>query len=161
MTESPVRGPGAVRRGPSLGEFLESDHQRLDRLWDSASEALPTDPAGARARYREFAEGLRRHIDAEEEELFPFLERNSVPLAPHLIATLREEHVEIREALDALLGEVERAGSGVERAELRLRDLLWSHNAREEGSLYGWLDAPFREGAGATADAAIRRRLPG
>lgn len=136
---------GRLRNGEGglpLGAWMEADHIRLDALWERATELRGAAPAEALVLLREFAVGLRRHIDVEEAVLFPYYEaRNPEPTA-RLTDVLREEHRRIRTALDTLLDRAAGAVTEYGVAEVTLRNVLWAHNAREEGLLYPWLNQP-------------------
>ncbi|MDE1821808.1 MAG: hemerythrin domain-containing protein [Euryarchaeota archaeon] len=123
-----------------LGSFLEEDHDRLDALWVRATLAWPRDQVEARQLFEEFRIGLLRHIRVEEEVLFPFYNARSSPSSRHLTDLLHAEHREIMAALARLMAVVNGGPQDLEEAETVLRNVLWAHNAREEGLLYPWFD---------------------
>ncbi|MGI0140386.1 MAG: hemerythrin domain-containing protein [Thermoplasmata archaeon] len=143
----------------SLGEWMEHDHSRLDGLWERAEQAGVRDRAGAASLYHQFADGLIRHIAAEEELLFPFFERYSGPHEPGLIDLLRREHEEIRESLAQLLDAVDLGRTDLGFAATALRNALWAHNAREEGLLYPWFDPAITDGSGRDLATQMRERI--
>lgn len=154
------RTPGL---GPAegLGHWMEADHDRLDELWDRAAARWTTDREAARHDYHDFRDGLLRHIDVEEELLFPYFEERGGLPERHLTELLRSEHKEIRAALAALIVRVDSAAEASEGALTELRNVLWAHNTREEGLLYPWYDGP---GSGAEVEALgerVRSRLVG
>ena len=126
---------------------MEADHDRLDELWERATALRGSDPAESLRLLRRFADGLHRHLGAEEEFLFPFFEERSEPSARGLTDLLRDEHREILRALATVLAEAGSSSGHPEGPEADLRSSLWAHNAREEGKLYPWLDARPDEGA--------------
>ena len=145
----------------ALGEALEQDHRRLDDLWEMATREWREDPQRSRAHFRSFSRGLRTHIQAEEDVLFPFFEEHGGEGAPRLTGLLREEHGRIREALSALLRKVEEGASDLDAESTALQDALWAHNAREEGQLYPWFDAHATRGAAKKVSNEIISRLAG
>ena len=152
---SPPAPEGAGR----LGRLMEADHRRLDDVWEQASSTYETDPAGSLKRYQEFQRGLIRHIAAEEELLFPFFESRGPAVARQFAEVLRQEHREIRTALDDL---VEKSGAhavGRSEAEERLRDLLGAHDAREEEVLYPWCDEPETATSAEELTRQVRARI--
>jgi len=122
---------------------MEADHGRLDDLWEQATRTWPQNRAGAKVLFLSFRDGLLRHIQAEEEVMFPLFEAHGDAAARRFTNLLREEHDQIRSALNALVKKIEAGSGDVELEEAVLRDVLWSHNAREEGLLYpSFNDAP-------------------
>ncbi len=83
-------------------EFMAEDHDRLDGLFREFQSLMGRNPAAARAKLREFDEGLRRHIVWEEGLLFPLYERVSVLSKDGPTSVMRSEHVAILDALAAL-----------------------------------------------------------
>ncbi len=59
----------------TVTEYLSTDHRRLDAIVQEVQDAAHTGAhADAAAAFARFAEGLDRHIRAEEEVLFPAFE---------------------------------------------------------------------------------------
>jgi len=133
----------------TVTEYLGADHERLDAIVLEVEKlvqsGLVSDGAAAFAR---FAEGLDRHIRAEEEILFPaFEEATGMTSGPTVV--MRAEHAELRR----LLPEVSSAlGGGDAQAALgalrRLMGLLSEHNMKEESILYPMTDRSARDVAG-------------
>lgn len=143
----------------SLGAELEQDHARLDELWDRAERAWGTDRDGAALLYHQFADGLIRHIGAEEELLFPFFELHGGAPDRSMVELLRDEHEEIRESLMELLAAVDVGLHELGSPATALRNALWAHNAREEGLLYPWFDPRVTEGEGRDLANRMRERI--
>ncbi|MHB1866212.1 MAG: hemerythrin domain-containing protein [Thermoplasmata archaeon] len=144
-----------------LGQWMEQDHERMDALWDQAKQSWPTDREQATSLFRAFRVGLLRHIQAEEELLFPFFENREEASAKQMIDVLREDHVQIRDDLDALLRKVETGSPDLEPEDTRLRNALWAHNAREEGVLYPWFDERSSAGEGSDLSKKVRALISG
>jgi uncharacterized protein (DUF2249 family)/hemerythrin-like domain-containing protein len=153
-TEIRRRAPGSPR---SVSGYLGQDHDRLDEILPDVERRLAAgDVAGARERFAEFTCGLDRHIEAEEQVLFPDVERRTGMIGGPT-AVMRAEHVEIRAwmagAADALAAE---DASGFRAALQRLRSVLVQHNMKEEHVLY-----PMSEQAASEAGAqeSLVRRM--
>ncbi len=125
----------------TVTEYLEHDHRRLDAIVPEVVQLVNGGAlAKAAARFAEFTCGLNRHIDAEEQVLFPaFEEMTGMATGPTVV--MRAEHVEIRRwmaigaaALDA--GDVTAATKAVSG----LTTALAVHNMKEEQILYPMTD---------------------
>jgi iron-sulfur cluster repair protein YtfE (RIC family) len=140
---------------PTVSEYLESDHRRLDAILIEV-DRLVADAAcdAAAARFADFTSGLGRHIDAEEHVLFPAFERlTGMVTGPTMV--MRTEHVEIRRWM-ALAG-ARLAGAdavGYRAAVQGLESVLGPHNRKEEDILYPMCD---RAAGTDGADDLVRR----
>lgn len=123
-----------------LGELLERDHERLDELWDNAMTLWREDSARSREILGQFQQGLLRHIQVEEELLFPFFEARGTTADHHLVEFLLDEHTQIRAALQSTLEQLGSDSADPEEVTVVLRNVLWAHNTREEGALYPWFN---------------------
>lgn len=137
-----------VEAGPRA--TLLHDHERLDRLLRALLiRARAGDARDLQGPWQAFETGLRAHLAAEEEDVFP----SYAKVRPDDVRALRREHAEIRTLLDA-------AGFGVELHTARLlmlEDLatrLHEHAEHEDRGLY-----PFLEGAPRGLWARVRSRL--
>ena len=133
------RGISALR---SVKEALEWDHDRLDGLDLSATEAWDKGRMrdGAQIHQR-FIFGLLRHIRFEESVLFPEFERVS-GIAPDRGPTgvMRVEHRMIEMLLADMAEAVSRGVRPAVRTRDDLREGLSAHNHKEEKVLYPMLD---------------------
>lgn len=135
--------PGAAAHAPhTVTEALARDHARLDALEQLAFDALAAGDAPAAKRiWDEFAAGLKRHMDIEEEFVFPAFEHHRGLAAASLpTSALRAEHL----AIARLLEEVGHAFAGDGPAALPsrvdLHRLLGPHSMQEERMLYPAMD---------------------
>lgn len=121
----------------SIHRLLHNDHADLDATFD---ELLNAAEAGVDSRtlgeiWTGFESGLRQHMAAEEDFLFPKLERRHSTA----IAELRATHGWIRSRLDEL-------GLDVDLHLIRshqvaeLLDQLRTHAATEDAGLYLWAE---------------------
>jgi uncharacterized protein (DUF2249 family)/hemerythrin-like domain-containing protein len=125
----------------SVTEYLEADHRRLDAILPDV-ERLAAAGAyqDAAARFAEFSSGLDRHIDVEEQILFPTFE-SATGMSSGPTQVMRSEHVEIRDwmrvATDSLAREdAERLAQAI----VGLTQTLSLHNMKEEHMLYPMTD---------------------
>ncbi len=149
---------------PTLAELLEEDHRRLDDLSDQMCRNLHVDPMRAVVLAHLFASGMRRHVTAEENVLFPpyeahfGLSRDSVTAAMErehramlhyverlLVVAERMLHTEEREAA---IGELVRVVRGLDA-------VVAEHSDREERFMFPLLDRKLAEGQ----RAELLRRL--
>ncbi|MGI0054410.1 MAG: hemerythrin domain-containing protein [Thermoplasmata archaeon] len=138
---------------------MEADHRRLDDLWDESVAVRLRDPVASVRLLHEFAVGLLRHIQAEEDLLFPFFERHGPDSAKRTNEIMREGHQRIRHGLDALLAKADAGDPELTDSETTLRNALWAHNALEERRLYPWFDKEMPPAEGSVLASMIRDRL--
>jgi iron-sulfur cluster repair protein YtfE (RIC family) len=120
-----------LRRMPeehaTIEHQVEDIHQRAHfGDWQSLEEVWPR-----------FAQTLERHLQFEEDQLFPLFERDH-PEAKDYVDQLRAEHDEIRRDLEAFRMEIQ---LHVVRADTvtTFLDALRAHSARERAQFYPWL----------------------
>lgn len=124
-------------RRPS--ELLGGDHASIDARWERIWAAPGTNGASRRGLFDVFRTDLERHIQVEEELLFPWM-ASSDPSQRTLVTRLQEEHQRIRELLARTAQELTDDSPTVQETAFALVNELWAHNAREEGEAYPWLD---------------------
>lgn len=131
----------------TVTEFLQSDHTRLDSLYDTFSKAVTEgDWSAATTGFAEFNHGLRRHIRGEEEILFPLFEEKTGMTEAGPTHVMKTEHVDIREILDKIEAAIKNqvADKATENAN-QLRLTLGDHNMKEENVLYPESDSFISE----------------
>lgn len=129
---------------PALTDCLQSDHRRLDAILVEckALAAAGAFPAAA-SRFAAFGRGLSRHIDAEEDVLFPAL-AGWAPDAAGPMHVMTAEHEVIRQTIAAIGNALEK-GDGAWRALVQqLEEVLGAHNMKEERVLYPMADEASR-----------------
>lgn len=150
-------GPTGSEIEAGVTELLGVDHQRLDVLLADAKRLLRTEKeAEARSRFDAFREGLERHIEAEEQILFPVFEELSGGGSGGPTTVMRAEHTELRE----LMAEIARGLEAVPEEGLTtplaaLTALICAHNGKEERILYPMTDRLAREAG--TLDTLLSR----
>ena len=168
---SPVReGPASweidvERRAAPVGSFREVtealvwDHARLDGLEAAAFEARARGAlAQARDLFTDFAHGLRRHIDFEEQLLFPAFETHCrLEGGNGPSAVMRAEHRAIVSLLVVMEREIDDPAAPIELSRAELRRIQRDHDLKEEQILYPALDRMLHEEEGDEMVARIQR----
>ena len=131
---------GTGMKGRSVTQFYESDHDRLDGLFRSFQQLKGTVLEQAGSCFREFQEGLLRHMLWEEEILFPLFDRKAGPDAGGLTQAMKSEHAVIRTYLDRIRDQVQLRSGETDEAEGKLLEALSAHNVKEEQILYPAID---------------------
>lgn len=125
----------------AFGKPLTDQHRHCDELFARFEErAGEGDFAGARRAFDAFILPFERHLQLEEETLFPALEAKlGGPLGP--TAVMRMEHGQMREILTSMLGALD--AKSVEDCLGHSETLLMvmqQHNLKEERMLYPMMD---------------------
>ncbi|MDT8318977.1 MAG: hemerythrin domain-containing protein [Xanthomonadales bacterium] len=125
--------------GDSIQSYYSEDHDRLDELFGRFQSLKASDLQNAAGIFKEFRAGLERHIDWEEEILFPtFEDKTGHRSGPTEV--MRHEHRQIREILDAIDDKLARGDDDTVHEEKGLLAVLEPHNQKEEGILYPMID---------------------
>jgi iron-sulfur cluster repair protein YtfE (RIC family) len=133
----------------SITSYMEQDHDLIDGFAARALQAAAAGDAGTVQREGgEFLRRLRRHIEIEEDVLFPAFEQRTGMVAAGPSRQMRIEH----EMMQPILAGMQQAlaaqdGAGFERTVHALLEILEPHNVKEEQMMYPMLD----ETAGADA----------
>jgi regulator of cell morphogenesis and NO signaling len=136
------RRAAPVGSAREVTEALVWDHARLDALEAAAFEARARGTLSlARAVFTEFAHGLRRHIDFEEQLLFPEFEtRCRLHGGDGPTAVMRAEHRAIVALLVIMEREIDDPETAIELSRVELRQIQRDHDLKEEQILYPALD---------------------
>lgn len=121
-----------------LAKILGREHHDLDALLAvSKSATAGGDIARASATFAEFRSGFERHIDAEEQVLFPAVERVVGATADGPLAVMRQEHAELRRIMQEVATALEGAGrAGLATLFAALTARIYTHNGKEERIVY-------------------------
>ena len=125
----------------TISDFLGYDHLRLGEILPDVERMTEGGAlANAGERFAEFACGLNRHIDAEEQILFPAFEQlTGMTMGPTTV--MRAEHVEIRRWMTIVAASLDAQDvAGVKHAIGQLAETLEAHNVKEEQILYPMTD---------------------
>jgi hemerythrin-like domain-containing protein len=138
----------------TLREYFTGDHRRCDEIWSDVEAAAESGGDQlAKAHFERFAAALERHLQMEEEVIFPAFEeatgmRNAGPTF-----VMRSEHEQMRGLLEQMRGSVDSGDELVDLGDTLLM-LIQQHNSKEENMLY-----PMAEQALASTWAEIREAL--
>lgn len=133
----------------SITSYMEQDHVVIDGFAERALQAAGArDWSALQREAGEFLRRLRRHIEMEEDVLFPAFEQRTGMAAAGPSRQMRIEHDMMR----PILAELQNAaaaqdGSGFEQAAQSLFDILQPHNVKEERMMYPMLDQATGEDA--------------
>lgn len=126
-----------------ISEFMSGDHDRLNAL-------LERFRASGGSALEEFASALGRHMDWEEQILFPALSRKAGVDSLPSIDTMRLQHEDFKRRIEEL--RLCPSGDAILRRNLLevLVEALSDHNFAEEYYIYPWIDGAL--GAAEKAD---------
>ncbi len=150
------------RRGETsprtVTECLQADHGRLEVILTAAqARVAANDFTAAKAAFGEFQCGLNRHIDFEEQVLFPVFEQATGHSHGGPTEVMRQEHVLIRQAMgDAAAALGPASAQRFAAAVATMTGVLAEHNAKEEQILYPMTD---RAAGGAREQDDLVKRL--
>lgn len=135
----------------SIGEAFAHDHRRLEHALQAAGGHVYAESwDAAAAAFAAFRRGIERHMQVEEQVLFPAVEGGA---ETPLTATLRKGHRDLRVFFDELDDALKaRDAEEYSRVAASMRTLLARHDEKEEAELYPAAQA--RLGADAAAVAA-------
>lgn len=122
------------------------DHERLDQLFAAYREQKRVDFARAKPNFREFKNGLYRHIQWEEEILFPLFEEKTGMRGMGPTQVMRIEHRQIIDLLEAIHDKVRQQDPESDSEERELIEVLGAHNHKEENILYPAIDQHVNDG---------------
>jgi hemerythrin len=158
MTSHQATRSALPRSAPAedIKSRLLADHQGLEHQLTLLGQAVAGDdaPADLCQAWTHFEASLRDHLDTEERYLFPVF----AAARGDEVNALRREHQQIRNSLNEL-------GVAAELHTLRkpavddLMLLLRAHAAREDHSLYDWLEDTGDRTAERGLLAMFQRRL--
>lgn len=126
----------------TISTYMQRDHDLIDGIAErAAAAAVAGDWAALERDGSEFLRRLRRHIEMEEDLLFPAFEQRTGMAAGGPSVQMREEHVQMQPILAQLQSAVDgKDGPGYERAARALLEILVPHNQKEEQMMYPMLD---------------------
>ncbi|MFQ5442894.1 MAG: DUF2249 domain-containing protein [Thermodesulfobacteriota bacterium] len=122
----------------TVTDYMQEDHRRLDHIYNDFQEAYKEGRwDAAAAAFREFSLGLRRHIRAEEEILFPAFEEKTGMQESGPTFVMKMEHTDIKELMDRITSSTDaKEREKVSESTDALTNFLADHNMKEEHILY-------------------------
>ena len=125
----------------TVTEYLQDDHARIDALLENVQE-LASEGAFSEAQqhFAGFVSGLARHIEVEENLLFPTFETlTGMTMGPTVV--MRREHEELRRLWESVEETLAHGDADTFKdAIASLLGLLGAHNQKEERMLYPMTD---------------------
>lgn len=128
----------------SITAFMDAEHARIHGIWERTVAALYAEQFGALHGFvGDFIAALKRHINAEEQILFPAIEQKSGDSEP--TRAMRAEHRQMEHMLERLkpLLTVQELWTGIKAVEgqtIEPAALLRSHENKEHDVLYPLAD---------------------
>jgi len=137
----------------SITDYMQQDHVLIDRIAERAAAAAAAgDLAGIERDGTLFLQRLERHIEMEENLLFPAFEERTGMTAAGPSVQMRAEHEQMhgifQQMRDAIAA---KDAAGWQRASQALLEVLVPHNLKEEQMMYPMLD----DAMGADAEALL------
>ena len=129
-----------MRDTGTISGFFQHDHDRLDALLQSFQTLKRQNVLKAKEAFTQFKSGLERHIQWEENLLFPLWEEKTGMSDGGPTFVMRHEHRRIEEQLQAIDRNVTEEQADDAQAEQALLALLAAHNLKEERVLYPAID---------------------
>lgn len=137
----------------SITAFMQQDHVLIDGILERATAAAQAgDLAVLEREATLFLQRLERHIDMEENLLFPAFEERTGMTAAGPSAQMRAEHEQMQGIFLQMRAAVAaKDAAGYRRASQALLEVLVPHNLKEEQMMYPMLD----DAMGAEAPALL------
>lgn len=132
---------GASGGQETIYSYLTKDHERLDDLLENFIVQLQ-DGKLAFDIFEQFNSGLKRHIQWEEELLFPLFENYTGSVNSGPTAVMRNEHIDIISLINTI-ADKQNNQITISNATTQLKTLLANHNFKEERILYPLMDKYF------------------
>lgn len=137
----------------SITAWMQQDHVLIDGILERATAAAQAGDFAALEREAAlFLQRLERHIDMEENLLFPAFEERTGMTAAGPSVQMRAEHEQMhgifQQMRDAIAA---KDAAGWQRASQALLEVLVPHNLKEEQMMYPMLD----DAMGADAEALL------
>lgn len=146
---------------PDVTATLTAHHRACDELF-LAAEAAAADGKWpeCEAKFGAYRAEIERHIEFEEQVLFPAFEQGT-GMTQGPTTVMREEHAQIRDLNDRMAAAAARrdAGEFLAASETFLV-LMQQHNLKEEGVLYPECDALLGPQGGAIGEGLRAFEVP-
>lgn len=123
-----------------INDFMSSDHDRLDKIFETFQNVKVKDIAKAKELFLTFKKGLERHIVWEEELLFPAFDAKHNLKDSGPTAAMKDEHKQIKEFLVKIEEKISKNDANSDDFEVELLNVLGMHNHKEEMMLYPGID---------------------
>lgn len=123
----------------TVSKYMTEHHNLMNKLFDNYSTMRKEEHKKTLQCFNYMSTQLLRHIDWEEEILFPLFETrfNHASSTTYL---LKKQHSQIKQNMDEIKHELTKYPYNTEELEEDLKSLLGVHNATEEYAVYSWID---------------------
>ncbi len=145
----------------SINDYMMKDHAICDATFERAADAARSaDWAKLQRESSDFLARIARHIEIEENRLFPTFEESSGMSTGGPTETMRSEHVQMQ-PLFAQMREAAAAQNAASYLEASgaLHEILTQHNMKEEQMMYPMLDSSLGPKGAADMVAECKRAL--
>jgi iron-sulfur cluster repair protein YtfE (RIC family) len=138
---------------PDIAATLTAHHRACDELFLAAEGAAADEKwPECEAKIAAYRAEMERHIDFEEQALFPAFEQ-ATGMTQGPTTVMREEHAQMLELIEDLVDAASRSHSeDYLAASETMLVLMQQHNLKEEGVLYPEFDALLGSDDGAIAE---------
>jgi len=122
-----------------ISRYMSDHHNLLNRLFDNYSLSGKGKENKTLQTFNDFSKQLLRHIECEEEIIFPLIDTKLNPVSVPTYM-LKKQHIRIKKYLEEIHFELTKHINNSEELEQDLKKLLDCHNATEEYTIYSWID---------------------
>ena len=127
-----------------VSQYMSEHHKLMVRLFDNYSLLRKGKENKTLQSFNDFSTQLLRHIECEEEIIFPLIETKFNPVSVPTYM-LRKQHIKIKKYLGEILYNLKKHLYNTDDLEQGLKKLLDCHNATEEYTIYSWIDYLINE----------------
>ncbi len=146
---------------PSINDYMMQDHAACDARFERAADAARSASwAALQSEAGAFLDHIARHIELEEDLLFPAFEHDAGMSSGGPTGTMRSEHQQMQPIFAQMRAAAEaRDAAAYLDAAQALHELLQQHNMKEELMMYPMLDQSLGAEAAAAMVDKLRRAL--
>ncbi len=123
---------------------MSEHHKLMVRLFDNYCLLRKGKENKTLQSFNDFSTQLLRHIECEEEIIFPLIETKFNPVSVPTYM-LRKQHIKIKKYLGEIIFKLTERINNSEELEQSMKKLLDCHNATEEYTIYRWIDYLLNE----------------
>ena len=127
-----------------VSQYMSEHHKLMVRLFDNYCLLRKGKENKTLQSFNDFSTQLLRHIECEEEIIFPLIDTKFNPVSVPTYM-LRKQHIHIKKYLGEILYKLKKHLYNTDDLEQGLKKLLDCHNATEEYTIYSWIDYLINE----------------
>lgn len=142
-----------------INDYMMKDHQEIDAIFMRSRDAAATsDWIGLQRNGESFLGRIGRHIEMEEELLFPTFDETTGMSSGGPTETMRSEHAQMQPMFAQMCAAIDAKNAAQYlQVSQTLNELLQQHNMKEEQMMYPMLDRALG-GAAAKMVVELRKR---